>query len=364
MAHTRREWTMVFRACHSAGTHDPAKPTGAFDFDSAYRLRPDQGPPEELMLCFLGGLSKSFNLLIVTNRPPGRPLAEVYDFIERLDAITEGRVTIYAPFTQDRCWKPHTGAWEHYVSRVCGGTPPWYAFYCGDAAGRPGDRSAADYAFALNAGIGFTTPEALFFSSDPWADPASYGCSAPSLVALCAAAGLDAGAQRPPLPGLEDAPQRRTCIIFVGSPGSGKSWLVAKYRRAKWIVASRDDLKGQFPKRLAEILARGDNVVVDGTNPEKEDRADLAVPARDIGYSVHLVHVTTPKAICFHLDGARCQLSEREEELPAVAIHTYWKRLEPPTEAEAAEYGGTLTVVPFVLDPARAVPAITQLSYA
>ena len=97
------------------------------------------------------------------------------------------------------------------------------SFYCGDAAGRKknklvnrkkNDFSNSDYLFALNLGIEFYTPERLFFGvkerlPGPKFNPKVIPKKGPVFV----------GGK------MDDkiASDTKEMIIFVGSPGSGKS---------------------------------------------------------------------------------------------------------------------------------------------
>ena len=60
--------------------------------------------------------------------------------------------------------KPRTGAWRHFETKCNGGVAIDLetSYYVGDAAGRPGDHSDSDAAFARNVGVRFFTPEAFF----------------------------------------------------------------------------------------------------------------------------------------------------------------------------------------------------------
>ena len=60
--------------------------------------------------------------------------------------------------------KPQTGAWRHFETKCNGGVAIDLetSYYVGDAAGRPGDHSDSDAAFARNVGVRFFTPEAFF----------------------------------------------------------------------------------------------------------------------------------------------------------------------------------------------------------
>ncbi len=348
---------------YSAGTYNPALPVAAFDFDSTLRPYRGSGPPEDLTLRFLAGLSAAFNLVIITSRSGDTPaaLAPVKAYVATLDAAAQGSVTVYASTALDRDRKPHTGAWEHFLDEVCRGARPWFAFYCGDAAGREGDHAATDYMFALNIGVPFVTPEALFTGgSDPWADPATFGCdaSAPPGVEGPAAGGDD------PLLQLGELPAK-CAVIMVGSPASGKSRIAGRLVREKGYVLASGDAQGTRHRSVFDgALAAGRAVVVDNTSPLASDRAYYAGRAAARGYTVVVCHVSTPKALCFHLNAARCQLDAagRTREIPAVVLHSYWKRAVVPTEKEVSTFGGRLVVVPFALAP-DAPPEVTRYRY-
>lgn len=359
-----RTWTRVRQMAHSVGSYDSSRPLAAFDFDSTLWPYRGRGPSENLTRSFLTGLSSYFNLLIVSNRSAGTgaALAPLRKYVDELDLVAAGRVTVYAPTAHDRDRKPHTGAWEHYLETFCAGTRPRFVFYCGDAAGRPGDHSACDYAFALNIGARFTTPETLF-GEDPWADPVSYGCS----VLQPAELSVDPDAQQAEILAMLDIPSP-LAIIMVGSPASGKSFVVASVRaRSREFALASGDIQGPRHKRsLDTFLAMKLDVIVDNTSPTAADRGHYAEKARAAGYNIVFCHVATPKEVCFHLNAARCQLGTprggSDGELPAVALHTYWKRHEPPTQEEANKYGARLVKIPFAVTTG-APPEVTDFRY-
>ena len=67
--------------------------------------------------------------------------------------------------------KPLAGMWDHFASACNGGVAPnlTECYYVGDAAGRPGDHSDSDKAFAAAVGMRFYTPES-FFDAPPGDD--------------------------------------------------------------------------------------------------------------------------------------------------------------------------------------------------
>lgn len=375
------------------GAFDAARPTAMFDFDSTLAPFRGRGPPAELTIRVLRRLAESFNLVVISNRAAGSgdPLAPLQAYVAALegahcpqsDAPLRRQITVYASLARGRGRKPLTGAWDHLVAKRCAGRRPWFAFYCGDAAGRPGDHAATDYLFARNVGVPFTVPVALFgaaaaeppLGGGPWTDPTSYGCAPSAAVeyALQDAATDEARARRARAQSeLEAQAAERgvPCLcVLVGSPASGKSKLAAALAERHGIeIASADALGTAGCARAIErALAAGRSVVVDNTNPEASTRARLAARAQRAlaRHRIVLCHVATPKPACFHLAAARCQLdaSGQTTDLPPVAIHAYWKRLDPPTEDEAKKIGAALVVVPFALAEG-APPEIAEWRYS
>lgn len=375
-----RKWVSTPGLVRSPGKYSPSRPiTIAFDFDSTLQPYRGRGPSAERTLSILAAIARVANIAIFTNRAAGSfmfvggqvlAMAPVRSYVARLDELTGPVVTVYASLDRDRFRKPHTGIWEDFVRKSCGGVPPRFAYYCGDAAGRPGDHAASDYAFALNAGIGFLTAEAVFVRAcGMWASPASLGCRLAPLPELEKPA-VPMDARLRPIADYLDhwsSLDQPAVVIFVGSPGCGKTRLyqalAAKY---DLVLVSRDVQRGGhrnvFRQALAERRAGGPHIIVDNTNPLRADRLAYSQEAQDALYDVAICHVATPKAVCFHLNAARCQLGGGPE-LPAIAIHSFWKRFEPPNAEEAAALKATLITIPFAVEEG-APKEVTQFRYA
>ena len=73
-------------------------------------------------------------------------------------------------------------------------------------------------------------------------------------------------------------------ILFVGSPASGKStfW---KTHLPTYTRVNRDTLKTREKclKVAEEAMAKGENVVIDNTNPAAKDRKDFIDLAKKYG---------------------------------------------------------------------------------
>ncbi len=135
---------------------------------------------------------------------------------------------------------------------------------------------------------------------------------------------------------MSDAPIAPECVIFIGLPGAGKTTFYrdrfaashAHVSKDLWPHAKQRDLRQQ--RIVADLLAAGRSVVVDNTNPRRDDRAALIAIARAHG----------AKAIAYYFDvttraaTARNQTRTGRGRVPPVAIFTVAKRLQPPARSE------------------------------
>lgn len=113
------------------------------------------------------------------------------------------------------------------------------------------------------------------------------------------------------------------CVILIGIPGAGKTTL--------WRQRFEATHRRIEDKRLVDAaLASGSSVVVDSTNPRREDRAPLVAAARRRGARVigYYFDVSTRAAV------ARNAVRTGKDKVPNVAIFTAARRLEPPTADE------------------------------
>jgi predicted kinase len=126
------------------------------------------------------------------------------------------------------------------------------------------------------------------------------------------------------------------CIILVGLPASGKSSFFRERFAGTHDHVSKDLLRNnRQPQRrqaqlIADSLSLGRSVVVDNTNPSVGERAAIVRIARAHGAEVVGYFFPTEAADALRRNRAR----EGRERVPAVAIFTTRKRLEPPSLAE------------------------------
>ena len=262
---------------------------------------------------------------------------------EKAEAIQTacGAPLLFCFATKFNCYrKPSPGIWDWIVGDMYPDVNKKDCFYVGDAAGRKrvktrNDHSAGDRDLALNIGINFFTPE-MFFEGKP-NDVPSY-CSAfdPRLLRLVAAEEMTRfwDEKLPKRAGLE-------VIVMVGPPGSGKSRLARHLSETRgFTVVNQDVLKtlAKCKTVMKAALTRGEGVVVDRTNGIMADRASFLELAGSA--SVRAVVFEVSKDFCFHMGRFRDYTRTKENRpssVPAVVIHTYFKKFQPLQMTEKYE---------------------------
>jgi bifunctional polynucleotide phosphatase/kinase len=260
--------------------------------------------------------------------------------------------------------KPCGGMWqflEEIMQSKYGGIKINHtgSLYVGDMAGRKGDHSASDLLFAMNLEVPFQVPE-VFYSGD--------GCELagnktstliknvladehvfnPKLEKISKRTIKINTATKDEIQAMLGDSHIQCLVIFIGSPASGKSsWYDMHLKDMRNLVhLGMDTFNGtltKFHKEVEAELKKGKNVIVDNTNGTSKTREKLIKIARDSGrdsgreIQVIAVHFTTEKRICLYQNSIRtkevnvCALHESAScghNVPAVAIHAYWKHFE------------------------------------
>jgi len=292
---------------------------------------------------------EDFKIIFVTNQngiSKGKISKE--DFLSKVDEILErcgpevmkSTLTIIA--TEDNIYrKPCTAGWDYLFSGKKKGSvrklDMGKSFYCGDAAGRLAtkgmkkDFSDSDLKFALNLGLRFCTPENFFKGKDDTAkiqmkdfdfDPRVLEISPENEVKFKTKLFGNKIIEKPEL------------IILIGSPGSGKSTVCARYF-SNYVHVNQDTLKTKQKcmEMCKKSLTDGKSAIVDAQNKKTDLRAEWIQFGKHHGAkSIRCVFIDMPKEFSMHMNRVRSHCNEKS--IPKIVINMFYKQLDNPTVKE------------------------------
>lgn len=245
-------------------------------------------------------LAKSgYRLIVFTHQSKPWKVAHITQSLSTLDVPLDVFIAWYKPGTHPPHGKPNKSFFDFAINTLTLECNPKETIFVGDAAGRAGDFSDMDRAFADGIGATFYTPEEYFgINTYYW----NYG-DALSLI--------DSSHTVP------------TVVLLCGPPGSGKSTF-AKQANAAVQVLHGDDFKSNVP-RMLRAVDTSRSVVLDATFGTFQKRNLVYEFAQKKEYKqVHVIQFEIDKS------GAIALNSMRTQKVPAVAIHTFYKRFENP----------------------------------
>ena len=206
--------------------------------------------------------------------------------------------------------------------------------FVGDAAGRKksntykrNDFSNSDYKFALNCGFKFFTPEEFFLN-----EKSDY----PEIINTLHEYDKNNNDHIK----YDISPNHKEAIILIGSPGSGKSTFTENNLTPKgYIRINQDTLKTRQKviKCIVENVEKGNKIVIDSTNPEKNGRGDYIKICKKHGYLVRAFNFLVTKELAMHLNNLRTINKNRKHlsgYVNAIPIHTFFKNYEEPKKEE------------------------------
>lgn len=239
--------------------------------------------------------SKGYFIVIFSNQYSTRDYKQLISLNRSVYIIKELPIKpwIFLSTEKDLYHKPNVGMWN-LLDDILGekgvSIDKKKSFFVGDAAGRDGDFADSDKLFAKNIGIQFYTPEEIF-----------------------------------PYQELNLNLEKQNLVIFVGAPGSGKNSFYEKYlKELDFIQIDSDYVKNkekQF-KLLDEYLSEDKNVAVLATNPTYKKRKEFI----SIGNKYN-VDIT----ILYMVRNGYSWNKLRENPVPDIAYHKYFKDLEEPS---------------------------------
>nr|QBK84779.1 MAG: polynucleotide kinase 3 phosphatase [Pithovirus LCDPAC01] len=240
-------------------------------------------------------VDNGYTIVIMTNQTKKNAL----DKIEYFLSLIFVPVIVMVATKKDKYRKPNIGMWEvlNKIAEVD------TFFYCGDAAGRSQDFSDSDLKFLKNIDekYVFYIPEKLF----------------PPIERL--SKGL--------LEELNEIilPTKKSMVIFVGMPGTGKTSYYNNYlKELKYVHVNQDILKTKRKviKTAKRALEEKSNVVIDRTNPKQSDREIFYEMAKEHNYTI---------TVMYFVGNGSSFNDLRENPVPRIAYSMYFKYLIEPT---------------------------------
>lgn len=165
-------------------------------------------------------------------------------------------------------------------------------YYCGDADGSPDAFSRDDIDFSKSTGMSFIYIDGMFLTN------------------------------------IFNQYFTKTLIIFVGCPGSGKSYYYDKYLQPVGYKVLHQDIlktKERMWKQTEILMKTGESIVVDATNPSKKHRQPYLNLIKKYKYKGLIIY--------FSRDG-NIRNSKRQHKVPPIALSMYYKNFEEPDETE------------------------------
>lgn len=289
--------------------------------------------------------SLDYSIIIITNQLSASKKDFIVPRIKNILKEFNVPINVYISTGNDTYRKPNTDIFEKYIMH----DKITSLFYVGDAAGRDGDFSDSDRAFALNIhlllkfynkkyDIKFFTPEKFFLGEDTkqknWLgfDPYSFLKT------------------RNPFNDrfkifMEFLKNIKGPIVFIliGPPASGKSTLSKLIKKEfikkgeKCIILNSDTIKNKCFSYFKSAISQNISIILDNTNGTKKVRQKYT---ENVNLPIYYLHMNTfddlekNRQLYNHLNCVR--LRNGGSLIPKIAINTFYKNYEPPDMSELA----------------------------
>ncbi|GLV43754.1 Polynucleotide kinase 3'-phosphatase [Carabus blaptoides fortunei] len=266
-------------------------------------------------------------------------LSEFKVKVEKILSALDIPVQVFVSTGKGVYRKPAPGMWDSLCKEKNGNVSVNVSesFYCGDAAGRDKnwapkmkkDHSIGDRLFALNLGIKFQTPEEYFLGARkvtftmPVFDPTDIqhqGLLIPESSSITS--------------------DKQEVIVFVGSPGSGKSHVCKTLLVPEGYVHVNRDQLGSWQKCVTAMetaMVNKQSVAIDNTNPDKESRKRYIDVASKHGVPCRCFVMTTSIQHAKHNNIFREIIDKNHQAINEIIINSYKNKLTEPQAEEGFE---------------------------
>ena len=352
-------WNNIETCYFKLSDFDNSKPFIGFDYDNTLstKFTTNLLPNVENVLLNLGN---KYNICIFTNqmgiskgKTSHKQVQQIMNDFENTIlnlSYTNGiplNIQIFYSTEDDMYRKPMIGMFELMKKLL---KPHKYEYYCGDAAGRIDDFSISDLYFANNCGIPFKTPEEVFQNLEPSKKLASKVLK--SLQLYSKDNWINGILNNPrKIVDIEDtknldkkikiSKKYKNLLILVGPQGSGKS-TISNYLSNKYnlgiINGDNQKTKSKMKKsfKIYESDKECKGIIIDNTCSTIKSRKEWINLLENIEkWEIKFIYINIDKLISIHLTKYRQCFGGNK--IPSVAIHTFYKKLDIPTEKEGGE---------------------------
>ncbi|SPO27344.1 related to bifunctional polynucleotide phosphatase/kinase [Ustilago trichophora] len=343
----------------------PSK-TDEYDFDFLFPT-PPAGTLSVINRIRQQHLEHGFAIVVITNQKQTAysaksGLSTWKKKMAHIAAALDVPLRVFASLADDTYRKPRLGMWEEFVGKWNGGieVDSGESFFVGDAAGRKKyrDHQDTDLKWALNAGLGFYTPEEYFLGkgkeyeipSRPWS-PSALVAPSPSLKGLVAEpeddmitvdlSTLDQTSSNLILGNPNFG--KPEIVLFVGAPASGKTHLYHRlFAPANYVHVNQDTLRTREKCLgvVSDTISCSTSCVVDNTNRDRATRKLYIDLARNLDVSIRCIYFDVPKSVCVHNNHFRAHFGPTNKNeikrplLPFKAIQSWFNDTQVPQRKE------------------------------
>ncbi|KJP87926.1 DNA 3'-phosphatase [Plasmodium fragile] len=207
------------------------------------------------------------------------------------------------------------------------------------------DYTDTDFKFALNINAKFYTPEELFLNIKNNLS-AEFSFNPSSLLKnvdnkLKEQQDAQSDLRHLVRPDLQHSPTRdeQYLVLLVGPPGCGKTFICKNYF-ADFVNINLEELKTKNKRidMIRQIITSGKNVVIDNANMYIKNRLIYITEAKKINTNLQVsaIFFQYSKELVLHLNNFKLVTDEENlmHEVPTIAIHSFYKYVEVPSESE------------------------------
>ena len=346
------DWSKIESCFYYIENFDKEKPMISFDYDDTLCKKFTSQMLDNVKSTILN-LNKSYNICIFTNQmgiSKGKTTHQ--EIRSRFETFIKSLYTsectlnlqIFYSSEDDNYRKPMVGMFDLMYKLL---NPYDIKYYCGDAGGRKGDFSCSDLYFANNCKIEFKTPEEVFNNETPSTSLCSKQLKSLQLYSddKWKNGRLDNLRElfKYYSPDLVDKQIKidtdlKNLIIFIGPQGCGKSTMT-NYLSKKYnfsiingdLQKTKTNMKKMFKKYQNSEDISG--IIIDNTTPTQESRKEwINLLENKEKWHISIIYINVDKLISFHLTKYRQCFTGFK--IPSVAIHSYYKKLEIPSQEE------------------------------